>query len=218
MPGKDLPMTASTVVSRRQFIASAAAALAAPLILDPQLHAADRDGHGPNGRINLGFIGIGIQSRGHLESFLRKGDVQVVAVCDVHKIRREDAVARVHRVYAEPRRSGSYRGCAQYNDFRELLARADIDAVVIGTPDHWHAIPSILAARAHKDVYCEKPLSLTIAESRAMVDAARAGNIVFQTGSQQRTEFGGKFRKAVEYVRSGRIGQVKTVRVGVAEP
>ena len=99
-----------------------------------------------------------------------------------------------------------------------MLARRDIDAVVIATPDHWHAIPSILAARAHKDVYCEKPLSLTIAEGRAMVTAAREHNIVFQTGSQQRTEFGGNFRKAVEYVRSGRIGPVRTIRIGVGGP
>ena len=172
----------------------------------------------PNGRINLGFIGIGIQSRGHLENFLGNRNVQVVAVCDIHRIRREDAVERVHRKYAEARRSGTHQVASAFTDFRELLARRDIDAVVIGTPDHWHAIPAILAARARKDVYCEKPLSLTIAESRAMVRAAREHDIVFQTGSQQRTEFGGNFRKAVEYVRSGRIGSVRTVRVGVAGP
>jgi predicted dehydrogenase len=144
--------------------------------------------------------------------------VQVVAVCDVHRQRREDAVDRVHRAYAAERKSGAYRGCTAFVDFRELIARRDIDAVVIATPDHWHAIPAILAARARKDIYCEKPLSLTIAESRAMVTAARDNNIVFQTGSQQRTEFGGRFRQAVEYVRSGRIGRVRTVRVGVGGP
>src|SRR5262249_3783520 len=144
--------------------------------------------------------------------------VQVVAVCDVHRGRREDAVERVHRRYAEARRSGTYQGCAAFSDFRELLARRDIDAVVIATPDHWHAIPAILAARARKDIYCEKPLTLTIAESRAVVRAARENDVVFQTGSQQRTEFGGKFRQAVEYVRSGRIGRVRTVRVGVGGP
>src|SRR5437868_2292989 len=164
-------------MNRRRFLGSVTGALVAPFILDARVRAADREGHGPNGRINLGFIGIGIQSRGHLESFLRMPTVQVVAVCDVHRLRREDAVDRVHRSYAEPRRSGTYRGCAAFVDFRELLARPDLDAVVIGTPDHWHAIPSILAARAHKDIYCEKPLSLTIAESRAMVRAARAHDI-----------------------------------------
>ncbi|MBI2809003.1 MAG: Gfo/Idh/MocA family oxidoreductase [Planctomycetes bacterium] len=207
----------SKSLSRRQFLAASAAA-AAPLILDSNVHAQERRGQGPNGRINLGFIGIGMMGRGHLGSFLGNAGVQVVAVCDVHRVRREDAVTRVHRAYAAARKAGTYRGCAAYVDFRELLNRRDIDAVVIATPDHWHAIPAILAARARKDIYCEKPLSLTIAESRAMVRAARDNNIIFQTGSQQRTEFGGRFRRAVEYVRSGRIGRVRTVRVGVGGP
>ena len=208
----------SPLRSRRRFLASAAAAAAAPMILDPRTWADDRRGHGPNGRINLGFIGIGMMGRGHLGAFLGNRDVQVVAVCDVHKGRLDDSVERVHRAYAEQRKSGAYRGCAAFNDFRELLAREDIDAVVIGTPDHWHAIPAIQAAKAKKDIYCEKPLSLTIAESRAMVRAARENDVVFQTGSQQRTEFNGNFRRAVEYVRSGRIGKVRTIRIGVGGP
>ena len=211
-------MNSPTRIQRRRFLASAAAGVAAPLLLEPRLHAKDHQGQGPNGRINLGFIGVGMMGRGHLRGFLGKRDVQVVAVCDVHRVRLNDAVEIVHRAYARERKSGAYRGCASYADFRELLGRFDIDAVVIATPDHWHAIPAILAARARKDVYCEKPLSLTIAEARAMVQAARANDIVFQTGSQQRTEFDGRFRKAVEYVRSGRIGQVRTVRVGVGGP
>jgi predicted dehydrogenase len=144
--------------------------------------------------------------------------VQVVAVCDVHKGRLDDAVERVHKAYAKERESGAYKGVAAFQDFRELLARPEVDAVVIGTPDHWHAIPAILAARAKKDIYCEKPLSLTIGEAREMVTAARKNNIVFQTGSQQRTEFNGYFRQAVEYIRSGRIGKVKTIRIGVGGP
>jgi predicted dehydrogenase len=204
-------------MTRRRFL-SAAAGLAAPLVLPPETWAAERRGHGPDGRITLGFVGIGMMGRDHLHGFLGNPGVQVVAVCDVHGLRRQDSVDTVHRAYARQRKAGSYRGCAAFGDFRQLLARADIDAVVIATPDHWHAIPAILAARAHKDVYCEKPLSLTIAESRAMVRAARDNNIVFQTGSQQRTEFNGYFRRAVEYVRSGRIGRVRTVRVGVGGP
>jgi len=211
-------MKASLPIARRQFLASTAAAVAAPFILDSGIHAKDRQGQGPNGRINLGFIGVGIQSRGHLNSLVRNRGTQIVAVCDVHRGRLENAVEIVHRAYAAERKAGTYQGCASFNDFRELLARRDIDAVVIGTPDHWHAIPSILAARARKDVYCEKPLSLTIAESRAMVRAARENDIVFQTGSQQRTEFNGNFRKAVEYIRNGRIGQVRTIRIGVGGP
>jgi predicted dehydrogenase len=207
-----------TSIQRRQFLASAAAGIAAPVLLGPQMHAQDRQGQGPNNRITLGFIGIGMMGRGHLQSFLGNRGVQVVAVSDVHRVRLQDAVERVHRAYAAERKAGTYRGCESYNDFRELLGRRDIDAVVISTPDHWHAIPAILAARSRKDVYCEKPLSLTIYEARAMVRAARDNHVVFQTGSQQRTEFSGHFRKAVEYVRSGRIGRVRTVRVGVGAP
>jgi predicted dehydrogenase len=210
-------MNASSSITRRRFLGAAAAGVAAPLLL-PHARAADRQGQGPNGRITLGFIGVGMMGRGHLGGFLNNRNVQVVAIADVHRVRLNDAVERVHRAYGEERRSGTYRGCAALNDFRELLGRRDIDAVVIATPDHWHAIPAILAARARKDIYCEKPLSLTIAEGRAMVQAARDNNVVFQTGSQQRTEFNGNFRKAVEYVRSGRIGRVRTVRVGVGGP
>src|SRR6266567_1044939 len=121
--------------TRRTFLAAASAGLAAPFILESHIHAQERQGQGPNGRINLGFIGIGMMGRGHLGSFLGNRSVQVVAVCDMHRVRREDAVERVHRAYAAERKAGTYRGCAEYTDFRELLARRDIDAVVIATPD-----------------------------------------------------------------------------------
>jgi predicted dehydrogenase len=99
-----------------------------------------------------------------------------------------------------------------------LLARKDIDAVVIATPDHWHALACVRAAQVKKDIYCEKPLTHRIAQGRKIVEAVRSNDVVFQTGSQQRSEFGGKFRTAVEYVRNGRIGKVKTVRIGVGGP
>lgn len=206
------------IPSRRSFLHTVLASSATPLLLPSSVWAAAKAGFGPNGRVNVGLIGMGMMNRGHLGGFLNLPDVQLVAVCDVHQGRLDDAVERVHKGYAKDKESGAYKGCAAFGDFRELLARKDIDAVCIGTPDHWHAIPAILAARAKKDVYCEKPLSLTIAEGRAMVNAARENNIVFQTGSQQRTEFKGYFRQAVEYIRSGRIGKVKTVRVGVGGP
>ena len=205
------------ISSRRSFLHTVLASSAAPLLLPSSVWAA-KSGSGPNGRVNVGLIGMGMMNRGHLGGFLNLPDVQLVAVCDVHKGRLDDAVERVHKGYAKDKESGAYKGCAAFGDFRELIARKDIDAVCIGTPDHWHAIPAILATREKKDVYCEKPLSLTIAEGRAMVNAARENNIVFQTGSQQRTEFKGYFRQAVEYIRSGRIGKVKTVRVGVGGP
>src|SRR5262249_47991445 len=153
----------------------------------------------------------------HLNRLLRRGDVQVLAVCDVDKTRREFAQKKVEDQYAKNNRSGS-QGCGAYRDFRELLARDDVDAVVIATPDHWHAIPVIAACQAKKDVYCEKPLSLTIREAKLMVDAVRRYDRVLQTGSQQRTEFGGRFRRACEFVRSGRIGKVQTVHVGIGGP
>ena len=199
--------------SRRHFLATALAASTAPLILPSRVWS-----QAPSKRINVGLIGIGMMNRGHLGGFLNMPDVRVVSVCDVHRERLDDAIRRVNTAYAKERDAGTYRGCGSTSDFHELLQHRDLDAVCIATPDHWHAIPAILAARAKKDVYCEKPLSLTIAESRAMVKAARENNIVFQTGSQQRTEFSGHFRKAVEYIRSGRIGRIKTVRVGVGGP
>jgi predicted dehydrogenase len=204
-------------LNRRRFLANAAAFTAVPLFSSSFAVAAPAK-PGPNDRLTLGFIGMGKQSRGHLQWALNNPQTQVVAVCDVHDLRLQAAVDAVGKKYGETSKSGSQAAINAYRDFRELLAREDIDGVVIATSDHWHAIPSILAARAKKHVYCEKPLSLTIAESRAMVNAARENGIVFQTGSQQRTEFNGYFRRAVEYVRSGRIGRVKTVRVGVGGP
>jgi predicted dehydrogenase len=197
--------------TRRRFLQASAAALAAPALL----RAADAK---PNERINVGFIGVGTQGRYHVGGFLGYPDVQVVAVCDVVAERRDDAKKRVEQRYAAAKKSGAYKGCAAYNDFRELLDRKDIDAVVIATPDHWHAIPCVLAAHAKKDVYCEKPLTLAIAQGRKIVDAVKKNRVVFQTGSQQRSEYGGKFRRAAELVRNGRIGKVHTVRVGVGGP
>src|SRR5262249_32310477 len=166
-------------------------------------------------RITLGFIGVGYQCRGHLGHFLGCGDVQVLAVCEVDTKRREHAKKMVEERYAKDKKGGKYQGCAAYNDFHDLLARTDIDAVVIATPDHWHAIPVLEACKAKKDIYCEKPLSLTIHEAKAMMDAVRKYDRVFQTGSQQRSD--NEFRLACELVRSGRIGKVKTVNVNVGE-
>ncbi len=206
-------MPPPTGPTRRRFLQASAAALAAPTAF--AVRAADSK---PNERLNVGFIGVGTQGRYHVGGFLGYPDVQVVAVCDVVAERRDDARKRVEQRYAAAKKSGAYKGCAAYNDFRELLARKDIDAVVIATPDHWHAIPCVLAARAKKDVYCEKPLTLAIAQGRKIVDAVKKYQIIFQTGSQQRSEYGGKFRRAAELVRNGRLGKVHTVRVGVGGP
>ncbi len=141
-----------------------------------------------------------------MRNFLARKEVQIVAVCDVDKAHRVDAKNTVDQ------RNGN-QDCAEYNDFRELLARGDLDAVSIATPDHWHAIPAIASARAGLDIYAEKPLSLTIPEGRAMCDAVDRYERVWQTGSWQRSQR--DFRFACELVRNGCIGNIHTVRVGL---
>ncbi len=189
--------------------------MSAPFILPSSAWAA-KDKLGPNDKISLGFIGVGKQGGGLLNGFLHKDNVQVVAVCDVDGKRRAHAKKQVDDFYAAQKEKAEYKGCAAYNDFRDLLERADIDAVVIATPDHWHAINVIQAADAGKDIYCEKPLSLTIYEGRAMVNAVRRNARICQTGSQQRSS--SNFRRACELVRSGYIGKIQTVEVAVGGP
>ncbi|MFO0819982.1 MAG: Gfo/Idh/MocA family oxidoreductase [Pirellulales bacterium] len=203
--------------SRRQFLrysALTAAASQLPIVGVTQRVARAA----PSDRLNVGFIGVGTMGRGHLGGLLGQGDVEVVAVCDVVKERRDSAMETVAKRYAQRTKSGEFRGVKNLADFRELLALPGLDAVVIATPDHWHAIPCVLAARAGKHIYCEKPLTHNVAEGRWIVDEVAKGKVIFQTGSQQRSEFGGHFRKAVEYVWNGRIGQLKTIRIGVGGP
>jgi predicted dehydrogenase len=168
-------------------------------------------------RLTLGFVGVGRQGLLLLGRFLREADVQVLAVCDVDRTRRDNAKRIVDEHDAqEASHSGepAADGCASYNDHRDLLARRDLDAVVIATPDHWHAPQAIDACKARKDVFCETPLTDTVLEARAVLEAARKYGRVFQTGSQQRVEYEGHFRTACEYVRSGRLGKLLAVYVG----
>ena len=196
--------------SRRQFIQTASAVgVSAPFILPSNVWSAPTP---PGNRITMGFIGVGTQGRGLLSGFLGSKETQVLAVSDVDTTRRESAQKTVNDHYGK--QAGSqYKGCDPYQDFRELIARKDIDAVCIATPDHWHAYVAIAAANAKKDIYCEKPLSLTIHEARAMVNATRKNKRVFQTGSMQRSS--SEFHKACELVRNGRIGKVQQVVVDV---
>ncbi|MBI4583011.1 MAG: Gfo/Idh/MocA family oxidoreductase [Planctomycetes bacterium] len=212
-------MVRTKSLTRRGFLkGAAAAALAAPAVAPASaLGLGGRPA--PSERITLGFIGMGVMNRGHLSAFLGYPDTQVLGICEVDRTRREHSKKMVEDRYGKQEGAGSdYKGCGAHNDFRELLARKDIDAMVIATPDHWHAIAVIEACKAEKDIYCEKPLTLTIHEAKVIIDAVRKHRRVFQTGSQQRSEFGGLFRKACEYVRSGRIGKLLTVHVGVGGP
>ncbi|WZO98024.1 Gfo/Idh/MocA family oxidoreductase [Isosphaeraceae bacterium EP7] len=218
------PKPAATAHTRRAFLGAAAAGLAFPTIIPGS--ALGLGGKvAPSNRITLAVIGTGNQGFNDIRSFLKDERVQIVAVCDVNRESkgywedklggREPARRLVDDHYGKikDKGPGTSKGCDAVVDFREILGRADIDAVEVATPDHWHAIPVIEACKAKKDVYCQKPLSLTIAEGRAMADAAKKHGVVFQTGSQQRSD--PHFRKACELVRNGRIGALKVVKVGL---
>jgi len=185
-----------------------------PLLLPSRLWAAESK---PNSQLTMGLIGMGTQSRGLLGAFLGQGK-RVIAVCDVDTTRREDAKKRVDSYYAQKAGSSTAGSgdCAAYNDFRELLARKDIDAVCIATPDHWHAIITLAALRAGKDVYCEKPLTHNIHEALEVMKAVDANQRVLQTGSMQRSSI--EFRVACELVRNGAIGKVQSVECSFGGP
>ncbi|HYG23490.1 MAG TPA: Gfo/Idh/MocA family oxidoreductase [Verrucomicrobiae bacterium] len=194
--------------SRRHFIKSTAAAAAALAI--PMFVPGCAVGHGkrarPSNRITLGVVGWGMQGPGNTQSFLHETDCQVVAACDLDKLHLQSAVDTINGHYQN-------KDCKAYHDYREMFARDDIDAVMLAVPDNWHALMSIDAARAKKDIYGEKPLARTIAEQQAIVRACQKNNIIWQTGSWQRSQ--ALFRKAAEIVRSGLIGRVHRVEVGL---
>lgn len=202
----------TTPFSRRSFLGAMLASSAAPLLLPSRIWSAPV---GPNDTIRLGFIGCGIQSRGLLGGFLKQPNAVAVAVCDVDKTRRDNHKQIIEDFYAKETGRG-FKGCTVHNDFRELLARPDVDAVVIATPDHWHAIIAVAAAAAGKDIYCEKPLTNTIHEARALVTAVQLHQRVFQTGSMQRSSR--EFRVACELARNGVVGKITRVDAGFGGP
>ena len=198
-------------VSRRGFLKSAGAmgaALAVPTIIP----AAILGRNAPSKRVALGHIGVGGQGSGLLSGFLGVREAQSVAVCDPIQERRERAAQLVEQRYAAERERGAYKACRSYTDFRELIARDDIDAVVVATPDHWHVPIAIAAVRAGKDVYVEKPLGISIEQDKAMREAVHLHGAVFQYGTQQRS-FDRHCGFAAELVRNDYIGEVKAVHV-----
>ena len=181
--------------SRRQFLAAASAAVAIPTIIPARAF-------GANGRVVTGHVGVGGQGVFNLKAFLKQENVDIGGLCDVDSAH---LAAAAKLVKGKP--------FDAVGDYRRLLDRKDIDAIVVSTPDHWHGLTTIHACQAGKDVYCEKPLSLTVAEGRAMVDAARKTNRVVQTGSQQRSS--PEFRKASELIRSDKLGTLSTIQIGL---
>lgn len=212
-------------LTRRRFLQHAggvAAACCVPAIVPSSVFGATA----PSNRINVGFIGLGNQSTLDLPAFLEKDDVQVVAVCDVNRgshnyrapeqfLGREPGLKTVHDYYAKKTGVAEYKGCDAYSDFREVIGRDDINAVVIIVPDQWHALMTIAACKAGKDIYCEKPLSLTVQQGQEMVKAVRKHKRVLQVGTMYRSS--PDVRLACELVRNGRIGQVKRVVTDVAK-
>ena len=210
------------MTSRREFLKTATALATAPWIVPASVFGANA----PSNRIHVGLIGCGNQSTIDLPAFLGHDDCRVVAVCDVNTasygyrtadqfLGRKPAQEKVNAFYAKQNRSGGYRGCDAYHDFRELLARQDVDAVAIVVPDHWHGLIAVAAAVAGKDMYCEKPLSLCVSQGQAMVKAVRKYQRILQTGSHYRSSPAN--RLACELVRNGRIGQLRRIVAQVAE-
>lgn len=193
-----------TAASRRDFLMAAGAAIAAPYII-PSSALGNSERPAASDRIVVGGIGIGNMGRGDLGAFLGRKDVQYVALCDVREANREGSKARIDHHYGN-------HDCQVYNDFRELLSRDDIDAVHIATPDHWHAIMVIEACRNGKDVYCQKPETLTLREGPLMIAAARRYGRVVSGGSQRVLE---DYRKFVDLAWAGEFGAIKSINVNV---
>jgi predicted dehydrogenase len=195
----------SLTSSRRNFIKTTALAVGVPTFIPAS--ALGRDGHvAPSNRIVLGAIGIGPRGRQVLSCFLQEKDVQFVAIADVQEDRRETVRRMAMRKYGT-------EDCAKYSDMNELLARDDIDSVLICTGDHWHALASIMAAKAGKDIYCEKPCSLTIRETQELADAIQRYDRVFQAGTQRRNV--DNFRFACQLANSGKLGKITEVHAGI---
>jgi predicted dehydrogenase len=195
----------NTTSSRRSFLKASAFA-AAPFILPSGIWSAEVK---PNDRVAVGFIGTGKQNRGLQNNFMGQKSAVCVAVSDCDTTRREAAKKRADDRYKN-------KDCKAYADFRELIARNDIDAVCIATPDHWHAYQTIAALNAGKDVYCEKPLTHNIHESIAVMKAVKKNQRILQTGSMQRSSR--EFRVACELVRNGVIGKVERTAVNIGGP
>jgi predicted dehydrogenase len=203
-----------TGMTRRNFLKAAGVTLAAPAVLRPRTIAQTP----PSDTMLLGVIGTGRQGQGDMQELIYRGlesGARVVAVCDVDNHRLEDAQWLAEKIYSAELGKANYKGIDTYRDFRELLGRPDIDGALIVSPDFWHALHGIAAAKAGKDIYIEKPLTYTIVEGRRLVEAVRQKKRILQVGSQQRSSI--YFRMACEAVRNQRIGKLQTIRVWLPE-
>jgi predicted dehydrogenase len=202
--------TKRNILTRRDFIKAAATAAIAPAIVPSSVFGRPS----PGDTLLLGCIGVGRQGQADMQEAIYRGleaGARVVAVCDIDSHRAEDAQWLAEKIYAAELGKNGYKGCAVYGDFRKLLARDDIDGVLIVTPDHWHAGHAVAAANAKKDIYVEKPMTYSIAEGQRLVKTVRANKRILQVGSQQRSSV--YFRTACELARNNRLGKLSLIRV-----
>jgi predicted dehydrogenase len=196
-------------MNRRRFLAATGMAISAPMILTASASekpASKKKRVAPSERITMGIVGWGMMGPGNTAAFLGNKDCQVVAACDLDKNHLQQALDKINGTYGN-------KDCKAYHDYREMMARDDIDAVMLAVPDHWHALTATEAAKHGKDIYGEKPLARTIAEQQAIVRAVQKNGRIWQTGSWQRSKT--NFRKGAEIVRNGLIGKVTRVEVGL---
>lgn len=191
--------------TRRRFLGAAVGTVAVPFVV-PSSILGLRGAVPPSEKIVMGVIGLGGMGNGNLSAFMGKDGTQVIAVCDADQEHLDKTAVEVDKRYGN-------KDCKRLRDFRELLAQKDLNAVVVATPDHWHAICAIAAVRSGRDVYCEKPVTHTFAEGQALVAAVKEKSAILQVGSQQRSDW--KFRRGVDLVLNGLIGKVKSVAVGL---
>lgn len=209
-PAQNKTSQPESALPRRDFLKTlvlGSAAAAFPTILPSSVFGQNA----PSNRINIALIGLGNIMAGHFGSHSGNPGVQIVAMCDVNRAARDTYKAKLEKAYANKSGSGSYKGCDFYNEFERIMERGDIDAVVIGTPDHWHVPLALAAVRSGKDVYVEKPMHLTVREGRTLVDEAARHGAIVQVGSQQRSE--AAFRHAAEIVRNGWLGKIRETQV-----
>ncbi len=200
-------------MQRRTFLKKGAAAAAGSIIMPAVVPSTVFGRNAPSGKINIGLIGCGRMGREDMLNTIRFERARLVAVCDVDSKRMADGKELAENFYRDKTGSSGYVDVKMYDDYREMLLNTDIDAVIISTPDHWHEQPAMEAALAGKDIYLQKPNSLTVAAGRQMSDVVRRQGVILQVGTQQRSSE--QFRVAAELVRNGRIGRLRTVKVGL---
>jgi len=202
-------------MERRLFLRNAMAATAGAFVIPTIIPSHVIGKNSPGNKINIGLIGCGRIARDHnLPEILKYDSARLIAVCDFDSKRMADGKKMIEDYYAEKKGSSNYVDIKMYEDYRKMLLNPDIDAVIICTPDHWHAQPAIEAALAKKDIYLQKPATLTVAEGRVLSDVVTRQGVILQIGAQCRSSVP-EYRKAAELVRNGRIGKIHTVTIGL---